>query len=145
MSKVDGVFNALDANGDGSVSLDELTSAARQARGHHHHHAHASGAGDGGGSGQTGGLADPTSLAGASSQTATNADGSTTTTISYADGTKITMTVPAASSTSAGSSSGSDSQTSSDSNNIIEQLIRLQSQMLAQSASAMATSTLPIA
>jgi len=130
------------------VSLDELTSAARQARGHHHHHAHADGAGDGGGGGQAGGLADllsATNLAGASSQTATNADGSTTTTISYADGTKITMTVPAASSTSAGSSSGSDSPTSSDSNNIIEQLIRLQSQMLAQSASAMATSTLPIA
>jgi Ca2+-binding EF-hand superfamily protein len=36
-SKVDGLFNALDANSDGSVSLDELTSAAQQAKGHHRH------------------------------------------------------------------------------------------------------------
>jgi hypothetical protein len=140
MSKVDGLFNALDSNGDGSISLDELTSAARQAHGHHHH-GHAHGVGDG----QGGGLADllsATDVAGATSQTATNSDGSTTTTISYADGTQITMTVPAASSTGSSSSAGSDSQTSSDSNNIIEQLIRLQSQMLAQSAGTIATTTL---
>jgi hypothetical protein len=143
VSKVDGLFNALDANADGSVSLDELTSAARQAQGHHHHHHHM----HGGGSGQSGGLADllsATNLAGASSQSATNADGSTTTTIGYADGTKIAMTVPASSPTGASSSGGSDSQTSSSGNNVIEQLIRLQAQMLGQSASAAATTTLPV-
>jgi hypothetical protein len=140
VSKVDGLFNALDANGDDSVSLDELTSAAQQARDHHHHHMH------GGETGQSGGLGDllsATSLVGASSQSATNADGSTTTNISYADGTKIAMTVPASSSSGASSSNSSDGQTSSSSNNVIEQLIRLQAQMLAQSASATATTTLP--
>jgi hypothetical protein len=140
-SKVDGLFSALDANGDGSVSQDELTSAAQQAKGHHHHHM------QGGGAGQGGGLADllsATSASGATSKTATNADGSTTTTLSYADGTTISMTSPA-SSTSGSSGTGSDSQSGSG-NNVIEQLIRLQAEMLAQSASATATtpSTPPI-
>jgi hypothetical protein len=142
VSKVDGLFNALDANGDGSVSVDELTSAAQQAQGHHHHHHHM----HGGGSGQSGGLADLLSaanLAGASSQSATNADGSTTTTISYADGTKIAMTVPASSSAGASSSNSSDGPGAASSTNVIEQLIRLQAEMLAQSASVTATTTLP--
>jgi hypothetical protein len=139
-TKVDGLFNALDANSDDSVSLDELTSAAQQAKGRHrHHHMH------GGGAGHAGGLTDllsATSLAGASSQTATNADGSATTTIGYADGTKITMTAPASSAAGASSVGGSDSRTSSGGNNVIEQLIRLQAQMLAQSAAV--TATIPL-
>jgi hypothetical protein len=157
MSKVDGLFNALDANGDGSVSQNELTAAAKQAHGHHHHHVEGGGSPQSGGSGQSGGLADllsATNAAGATSQSATNADGSTTTTISYADGTKISMTVPATSA-SASSSSGSDSQSSGNgggsgssgsggsSGNVLEQLIRLQSEMIAQFASA-TTTTPPI-
>jgi hypothetical protein len=137
-SKVDGLFSALDGNGDGSVSQGELTSAAQQAKGHHHHHMH------GGGSGQSGGLADlltATSASGATTKTATNADGTTTTTLSYADGTTISMTAPAGS-TDTSSSGGSDSQ-SGGGNNVIEQLIRLQSEMLAQSATATAATTLP--
>jgi hypothetical protein len=136
-SKVDGLFSALDANGDGSVSQDELTSAAQQARSHHHR-IHG-----GGGSGQTSGLADllsATSATGATSQTTSNADGSTTTSLSYADGTKISMTTPATS-TSTSSTNGSNSQSGGGGGNVIEQLIRLQSEMLAQSASTATTPT----
>jgi hypothetical protein len=123
-SKVDDLFDALDGNSDGSVSVDELTSAARASHSHHHHHTH------GAGSGQDGGLKDLLAAAGARSETATNADGSTTTTISYADGSKVAMTTPAAA-----SSGDSGSQNSATGSNILEQLIRLQAQMLAQSAS----------
>ncbi len=128
MSKVDGLFNALDSNGDGAVSQDELTSAARGSHGHHHHH-HTQVAGGG----QGGGLAEllsGTDVTGATSATSSNTDGSTTTTISYADGSKVTLT------TSAAAGVGN----SQDSGNLFEQLIKLQSQMLAQSAGAISSS-----
>jgi hypothetical protein len=126
-SKVDGLFNTLDANGDGSVSQDEMTAAAQQSRAHHHHH-HMQG--QGGGLSSLLSSLDP---AGATAQTASNADGSSSTTITYADGSTVTMTTPAGSGTSgdqtnAGPGSGS-------SNNLLEQLIRLQAQFLTPSPS----------
>jgi hypothetical protein len=60
---------------------------------------------------------------GATTQTTTNADGSVTTTISYADGTKIDMTGPAA------ASNGGKA-------NVLETLIRLQSQLLPAAGSS---------
>ena len=55
------------------------------------------------------------------SQSVTNSDGSTTTTLSYADGSQITMTKPAAG--SAGSSGAA--------NNFLERIIQHQAQLLA--------------
>lgn len=136
-SNVDALFNKIDANGDGSISTDEMQSAIQKAHaGHHHHHhggVHAAG-------GQQG---DPLQalLSGASvdrttSQTATNEDGSTTTTITYADGSKIEMTTPAASA-DAGSSSTTNSQAPNFAN-LLKQLISLQAQYAAPSTNVTA-------
>lgn len=134
-SSADALFSKLDTNGDGSVSQSELASTQH---GHGHHHHQMVGAGQGGSSGEGGGLSsllNSTNADGSTTKTATNADGSTTTTISYADGTTVDMTTPAASQN--GGSSGGGSSTPSQSN-LIEQLIKLQSQ-LAQSASTLST------
>ena len=154
MSKVDGLFNALDGNGDGSVGLDELTSAAQASfahrHGHHHHHA-----GAGQGVGQTIDALLTSGTQGANVESTSNADGSNTTTISYADGSKVTLTTPQGSSNAGSSDSGGDSassgsgganpgNTSSGNSNyasLLEQLIRLQAQMLSLSSSqSLATS-----
>jgi hypothetical protein len=146
-SKVDGLFNALDSNGDGSVSLDELTSAAQasHAHGHHHHH-------DGGGQGigQSLDALLTSGTQGANVDSTTNADGSSTTTISYADGSKVALTTPAGSSDSGGdSTSGSGSGDRNSSNtksgntnyaSLLEQLIRLQAQVLSVSSGQSLTS-----
>jgi hypothetical protein len=120
----DAVFAKIDGNGDGSISQDELTKA-----GHGGHHHRVGGGGsppptDGGGS---------ASAAGATTTTATNADGSTTTTIAYADGSKIDMTTPAA----ASSDGPGKSNFSKSASNMLEQLIKLQSQMLNAASSTL--------
>jgi hypothetical protein len=76
--QADTLFARLDADGDGAVGRNELDRALR----HGHHH---------------GGAMDAlTSLGGmTSSDSVANADGSTTTTITYANGTKIAITTPA--------------------------------------------------
>lgn len=75
---------------------------------------------------------------GATTQTSTNADGSTTTTISYADGSKVDMTTPAtAQASSTGDSSSSGSGSSGTKSNLLEQLIKLQSQVLNFATSTM--------
>ncbi len=135
-SKVDGLFNALDANGDGSIDPDEMTSAARASRGHHHHHAHGMGQGQGSGGGLAGLLAsvDPT---GATTQTASNTDGSSTTTITYADGSSVSMTLPSASAnggTAAGIAGGNKADV-----NLLEKLIAWQSQLLAPASAGTLT------
>ena len=122
------VFAKIDSNGDGSISQNELTKADH---GGHHHIGGGAPPSDSGGSGST---------AGATTTTTTNADGSTTTTISYADGSKIDMTTPATSSSGSGSDSDGDgdgsggssgqSSFSKSASNMLEQLIKLQSQML---------------
>jgi EF hand len=139
MSKVDGLFSALDTNGDGSISQSELTSAAQQSQAQHRHH-HC----DHTGSSGSGGANDPlaslmSAIQGANGTTTNNPDGSTTTTITYADGSTVTMNVPAPSSSSQNSNNGSSSQDPA--SNVLEQLIQLQEQMLAQSVN---TTTLPI-
>jgi len=135
----DAAFAKLDANGDGAISQDEL---AKAKHGHGHHHMVA-----GGGDAQKGGSSDQSGLdallsgasaAGATTKSITNADGSTTTTISYADGTSIDMTVAAQSKSGDGASgNGSNGGSNQASSNLLEQLIRLQSQMLTAASSTM--------
>lgn len=140
----DALFGKLDANSDGNVSAGELNKA--HGRGHHHHH-HADITGPTQGSDlQQGGLSSLLSssdITGATTQIATNPDGSTTTTISYADGTSVSMTTPAAPQNNASSNndpnSGPGGSSGSSSNNLIEQLIKLQSQLVTQAASALST------
>ena len=143
-TKADAIFARLDANHDGSVSPDELTNAlsgqgqAGQGdggQGVHHRHRHHNladliGANSPMGSGNSN---DPFSsssstdpFAGGSSQTMTNADGSTTTTISFGDGSQVTMTLPAAKTTG--------SSPSAMAHNMIERMIQRQVQMMAASA-----------
>jgi type IV secretory pathway VirB2 component (pilin) len=128
-SSADALFAKLDANGDGSISQSELTQA-RRGGGHHHHHMHGGGAQGSGSSGQSGAdeLLSGTDASGGTTQTTTNGDGSSTTTISYADGSTVEMTTPAAQPNGASTAStGGNGQNSA---NLLEQLIRLQSQLL---------------
>jgi Ca2+-binding EF-hand superfamily protein len=143
-SQANAMFAALDSNGDGSVSQGELASAqqsaqGQQAHGHHHHH-HMGGAGGGG---QSQGsspfdMLSSTDATGAQTQTTDNADGSTSTTITYSDGSTVSMTTPAASSeggqSSGTSQSSGDSTSNPSSNNLLEQLIKMQSQLLTASS-----------
>ena len=137
----DALFGKLDANGDGSVSQSELAKA--RGHGHHHHHVDNGDSAQGSGSQQDplSSLLNSTDITGATSQTASNADGSSTTTITYADGTTVSMTTPAASQGS-GNSNGNSTGNSSDrsnNSNLVEQLIRLQSQLVTQAASGLST------
>lgn len=145
-STADAVFAKIDANSDGSVSQSELTKADHGG-GHHHHHVEGGGgssdsAQGGASSGQStlDSLMSSTGADGATTQSSTNADGSVTTTISYADGSKVDMTTPAASSggsdASGGNASGGNTGSSSTSN-LLEQLIKLQSQVLSAATSTM--------
>jgi hypothetical protein len=143
-TKADAIFAQLDANHDGSVSPTELTNALSgqgqadggQQVGHRHHHHHgmsgAGGASPPTGSGDpnnpfstsaSGGSNDP--FAGDQSQTVTNADGSSTTTITYGDGSQVSMTLPAA--------SGSGTNSAAWEHNVIERMIQRQAQMMAAS------------
>jgi hypothetical protein len=141
----DALFGKLDANNDGDVSPSELS----KGRGHHHHHhVDNSDASQNGGSQQSGlsALLNSADITGASTQTATNSDGSTTTTISYADGTSVSMTTPPATQNSSSSNSGSSNDGTANNgssgpgnNNLIEELIRMQSQLVTQAASALST------
>jgi Ca2+-binding EF-hand superfamily protein len=94
VAAADNVFNAMDTNGDGSVSLDEMASALKGKAGGADaaggaggaHHAH--GGGGKGGGGGADALMD--ALQAATTTSTTNADGSITTTMTYADGTTLT-------------------------------------------------------
>jgi hypothetical protein len=141
----DALFGKLDANNDDSVSPSEIGKAHHH--GHHHHQADSADSAQGGGA-QQGGLSsllNSSDITGATSQTATNADGSSTTTISYADGTSVSMTTPAAPQNNASSNGDSTnngstgSNGSNNNNNLIEQLIQLQSQLVTQAASTLST------
>ncbi len=142
-SDADAAFAKLDANGDGSITQSELP-GAKGAHGHHHAH----GGGGSGGSGASSGqdplsqLISGASADGATTQSATNADGSTTTTITYADGTTIDMTSPAAPSDDQKSGNGTDNDSSNSagnpsSANLLQELIKLQSQMLTAATSTL--------
>jgi len=131
-SSADALFSKLDSNGDGSISQSELSSAQH---GHGHHHHHMDGAGQSGGSGGGGAssLLNATNADGSTTQISTNADGSTTTSITYADGSTVDMTTPLAGQNGGSSSSNTGTPNQS---NLIEQLIKMQSQLLAQSVSS---------
>jgi hypothetical protein len=66
-------------------------------------------------------------LSNASSSSVTNSDGSTTTLVTYADGSKATMTSPAATTSSSSATS---------SYNIIEQMIQREAQAISSGATA---------
>jgi hypothetical protein len=135
-SSADALFARLDRNGDGSVSQSELPAVHRG----HHHHAHGDGgsksAGDASAQQQDGlsSLLSVSDAAGATTQSATNGDGSTTTPISYADGTRVEMTTPAAQ-----SGNGSSEVGNATSSNLIAQLIDLQSSLLNPAPNSLAT------
>jgi hypothetical protein len=150
------VMSKLDTNGDGSISPSEFTAGTTKGAGHHHHHMHAGPPPDASqgaqGDQSTQGTQDPlsallsSSTDGASSQSTSNSDGSTTTTITYADGSKVSMTSAAAaasSDTSGSDTSGSGSSLSQTQQNLLEQLIKLQAQLVQNlSGSASATTAL---
>ena len=136
------MFNKLDANGDGSVSLDEMQKALQGAQGkggHHHHHvADSDGSNAAGGtssttgasgSGAGGANSDPLlqALAGATSTSVTNSDGSTTTSITNADGSVISMTSPAATTSSSSATA---------SYNFLEQMIQRAAQAISSNAAS---------
>lgn len=120
LAAADKVFGELDKDDDGAVSLGEMTSALKGGHGHHHPHAAKS---DGDADGAN---SDPLlqALNGASSSSVTNSDGSVTTTLSYADGSKVTMTSATAPSTGASSY------------NFIEQLIQRQAEAISSQATS---------
>ncbi|WP_029583794.1 EF-hand domain-containing protein [Bradyrhizobium sp. URHD0069] len=99
IAKAGDVFSKMDNNGDGSVSLDEMSSALKGGR--------------------------DQALQGASSTSVTNSDGSTT--VTYADGSKVTMTSSAA---TAASSSATSSY------NFIEQMMAREAKAISASAAA---------
>lgn len=113
IAAADNVFDKMDADGDGSVSLDEMATALKPKSGGHHH-AHHGGAD-----------ALMQALQGASSTSTTNSDGSTTTTLTYADGSKVTISQPASSTTSTGASTQY---------NLVERLVQRQADALAATA-----------
>jgi len=142
----DALFGRLDSNDDGSITPGEI--GRSHGGGHHHHHM----AAPGGASGSAGpqdalsSLLSGADIAGATTQTATNSDGSTTTTVTYADGTSVSTTSPAASQNSGTPSDGSSDTDGSGSStaphgtgNLIEELIRLQSQLVSQAAATLST------
>lgn len=115
IAAADNVFDKMDADSDGSVSLDEMATALKpKDAGHHHAH-------------RAGGGADALmeALQGASSTSTTNSDGSITTTLTYADGSKVTISQPASSSTSTSASTQY---------NLVERLVQRQADALAASA-----------
>jgi hypothetical protein len=114
--QADAAFSTLDDDEDGTISQPELT-AALQHRGHHHPHRArpAAAPSDSDGSDTVG------SIGATSSKTSTNADGSTTTTIRYADGSQVTTTTPA------GASGGAAGHP-------LERLIARQARMLSATA-----------
>lgn len=115
IAAADNVFDKMDADGDGSVSLNEMASALKP-KGGGHQHAHSAGGG-----------ADALmeALQGASSSSATNSDGSITTTLTYADGSKVTISQPASATTSTGASTQY---------NLVERMVQRQTDALAATA-----------
>jgi hypothetical protein len=87
----DRLFSKLDKNGDNTIDQGEFRSAVSRGHGHGHHY----GAGGVDQSADEGSLAsllkDEASKAGTSRTVVNNPDGSTTTSISYADGAKISF------------------------------------------------------
>jgi hypothetical protein len=138
IAQADDVFGKLDQDGNGSVSLGELSSALQGSQGSHGggHHGHVSdsaASADSAGSGSSGASSDPLlqALAAASGTSVTNSDGSTTTSLSFADGSTVSMTVPAATTSSSAATS---------SYNLIEQLIKREQQAISFTPASLSVS-----
>ena len=114
VAAADNVFNKMDADNDGSVSLDEMATALKPKSGGHHRAHHGGGAD-----------ALMQALRGAASSSTTSSDGSITTTLTYADGSKVTISQPASSSTSTGASTQY---------NLVERMVQRQEDALAATA-----------
>ncbi|THD74177.1 MAG: EF-hand domain-containing protein [Bradyrhizobium sp.] len=122
LAQADEVFSKLDTNGDGTVSLGELWSGLKGKGFDGDHHHQVSGASTGGGQSTTGGpSSDPLlqALTGASATSVTNSNGSTTTSLTFADGSEVTMTLPAATTVTS---------TAMSSYNLLEQMIQREAQ-----------------
>lgn len=115
------MFGELDADSDGSISKLELAPGRRD---HKSNEARRDG---------LSALLNSTDFTGASTKTANNADGSSTTTITYADGSSVSVTTPAASSGTGGKAGGTHEA------NLLDRLIRLQSQLGAQKSAGAST------
>ena len=140
-TKADALFAKMDADGDGSVTKEELAQAIQKAHGHHHHHHVApveeSEAGEGVQGAEAADGAEASSSGGQAKgptrQSVTNADGSITTTITYGDGSKLSMTTAATSAASASdSTSRSAAQNGMSLKSLIEKMVAMQAQMLSQ-------------
>ena len=120
---------------DGSSDTGGATSDSQQTQGqsgHHHHHHHMDGANGAGGGGQSPFQLLAAADNGATSQTSANANGSDTTTITFADGSTVSMTTapPSGSSTSTAATSPPAGGANVAGNNLLEQLIQMQAQLL---------------
>jgi hypothetical protein len=122
----DSAFGSLDRNGDGSIDPGEFA-AAKPHRQRHHlmTGSNEANAASGANAGQDGGLAKLMATLGTSSQ-ATNPDGSTTTTITYQDGSKVTLSTPVQQAAATTATGSSGVQPASRATNSLETLIRLQ-------------------
>lgn len=129
----DAVMKKLDTNGDGSIDAGEFQSGTKKTlHARHGHH---------GGAPQPGGLdALMQATQAASTQTTSNSDGSSTTTLTYVDGSKVTLTTPVASTSSDNSTNSGTTQAKVQSN-LLEQLIKLQAQLTASATSSLTATT----
>lgn len=137
-TSADNLYSKLDANGDGTVTGSELRTAKQGG----HHGAGGAGAANGSGGGADS-LMDQTDATGATTQTTTGPDGSTTTTTTYADGTTMTTTTPPTSQSSgasngeSGNNNSGQSSTGQSNNTLLDQWMRLQSQLVTQATSVL--------
>ena len=140
----DAVFSKLDTNNDGSISASEFGAGTTKTAHHgHHHHMQASSA-------DPSSSSDPTpsqdplaallnTTPGTSTQSVDNSDGSTTTTVTYADGSKVSTTSAPAATNSDNSTDSNSTQGNPTTQNLLEQLIQLQSQLTMASISTATT------
>lgn len=142
------VMGKLDTNGDGSISTDEFKAGTTRHAGHHHMHmppppdgSQDAQNGQGAQSGAKDPLSQLLSADGANASSSSNADGTTTTTITYADGSKVSMTSAPSASHDGATGSGT---TLNPQKNLLEQLIKMQSQLI-QSMSASASTSASLA
>jgi lysozyme family protein len=128
--QADALFAKLDVNGDGSIDQNEFAKAT-QRHGHHHHHAEeTSNSQDDATTSLTSLLKANASTTGATQSTVSNPDGSSTITITYADGSKVTLTTPAQATNGTPASATPGTPSTSTSPNVLETLIALQAQLI---------------
>lgn len=135
LAQADHVFSKLDSNGDGVVTLGELTSALKSGMGRHFHHPVSDSSGSsagadattGSGQGSAAGISsDPARIVlGVPITSVDNSDGSTKTSVKFADGSQVTVTSPSASTVTSDATA---------TYNMIEQMIQREMQAISFSA-----------